>query len=69
MTKKLLPIYIGAFVNRDLEIFEEIRKFWKVNYNVSLVNFFDNKGKFNIKSLKKKNKKISYLVYNLKVIF
>lgn len=46
-------IYIGAICNRDMEIFKEIKRFCKVNYNIKIVNLLK-KGKFNLKYLKKK---------------
>ncbi len=46
-------IYIGAICNRDMEIFKEIKRFCKVNYNIKIVNLLK-KGKFNLKYFKKK---------------
>jgi len=54
-------IYVGSIVNRDLEFFEKIVKFTKVNYNIKIVNLLPDKGYkkgiFNIKYFQKKLKK------------
>jgi glutathione synthase/RimK-type ligase-like ATP-grasp enzyme len=56
----LKKIYIGSAVNRDLDIFEEIIKFAKINYNIKFINLFQKKGDnliFNEKYFKKRIKK------------
>ena len=64
-------IYLGAIVNRDLEIFEKIIKFAKVNYNIKIVNLIPHKGTkkgvFDIKYFRKKLKKypISLIIVKL----
>ncbi len=64
-------IYIGAICNRDLEIFEKIIKFAKVNYNIKIVNLIPHKGNkkgiFDIKYFRKKIKKypISLIIVKL----
>jgi len=68
MSNKLYRIYIGAICNRDLEIFQEIKKFCSKNYNISIVNLFKNgSDKFNVKYFKKKLKKypISLIIVKL----
>ncbi|MFX0070083.1 MAG: hypothetical protein ACFFAO_03245 [Candidatus Hermodarchaeota archaeon] len=54
-------IYIGAICNRDLEIFEKITQFVKVNYNIKIVNLLPHKGTkkgvFDVKYFRKKLKK------------
>ena len=67
MTKKLFPIYIGALVNRDLEIFEGINKCCKSNFNISIVNLYNNKSKFSEKYFLKKIKKypLSFIILKL----
>ena len=64
-------IYIGAVCNRDLEIFEKIIKFAKVNYNIKIVNLIPHKGAkkgiFDVKYFRKKLKKypISFIIVKL----
>ena len=53
---KLTKIYVGTFVNRDLEVFRKIKKFSELHYNISFVNLFK-KGIFSVKNLRKKLKK------------
>lgn len=62
MATKLNRIYAGSFVNRDLEIFEKIRKFCKSHYNIKIVNLFK-KEKFSVKYFRKKLKK-----YDIKLL-
>jgi glutathione synthase/RimK-type ligase-like ATP-grasp enzyme len=54
-------IYVGSIVNRDLEFFEKIVKFAKINYNIKIVNLLPDKGNkkgvFNVKYFQKKLKK------------
>ncbi|MHA1466567.1 MAG: hypothetical protein ACTSP6_00635 [Promethearchaeota archaeon] len=51
-------LYIGAICNRDLEIFEEIKRFSRTNYNIKIVNFFKNSSpNFSLKYFLKKLKK------------
>jgi glutathione synthase/RimK-type ligase-like ATP-grasp enzyme len=68
MSNKLYRIYIGAICNRDLEIFQEIKKFCSKNYNISIVNLFKNGSDiFNVKYFRKKLKKypISLIIVKL----
>lgn len=68
MSNKLNRIYIGAICNRDLEIFQEIKKFCSKNYNFSIVNLFKNGSNiFNVKYFQKKLKKypISLIIVKL----
>jgi hypothetical protein len=68
MSNKLYRIYIGAICNRDIEIFEEIKKFCSKNYNISIVNLFKSgSDSFNVKYFKKKLKKypISLIIVKL----
>lgn len=64
-------IYIGSIINRDLEIFEKIIKFAKVNYNIKIVNLIPHKGTkkgvFYVKYFRKKLKKypISLIIVKL----
>jgi len=51
-------LYIGAICNRDLEIFEEIKRFSRINYNIKIVNLFKNGSiNFSLKYFLKKLKK------------
>lgn len=51
-------LYIGAICNRDLEIFEEIKRFSRINYNIKIVNFLKNGSTtFSLKYFLKKLKK------------
>ncbi|MFX1376795.1 MAG: hypothetical protein ACFFA0_13380 [Promethearchaeota archaeon] len=68
MSNKLNKIYIGAICNRDLEIFNEIKKFCSKNYNISIINLFKNgSNSFNVKFFRKKLKKypISLIILKL----
>lgn len=68
MSNKLYRIYVGAICNRDLEIFQEIKKFCSKNYNISIVNLFKSgSDKFNVKYFKKRLKKypISLIIVKL----
>lgn len=62
----LKKIYVGAIVNRDCEVFEEIKKFSKINHNIKIVELFK-KNKFSVKYFRKKLKKypISYIIVKL----
>ncbi|NVM34645.1 MAG: hypothetical protein HWN81_03555 [Candidatus Lokiarchaeota archaeon] len=68
MSNKLSRIYIGSICNRDLVVFEKIKKFCGKNYNISIVNLLK-KGSniFSIKYLKKQLKKypISFIIVKL----
>lgn len=58
MSNKLSRIYIGSICNRDLEVFEKIKKFCNKNYNLSIINLLKNgSNNFNAKYLKKQLKK------------
>jgi len=64
-------IYIGSIINRDLEFFEKIVNFAKVNYNIKIVNLIPHKGNkkgiFDVKYFQKKLKKypISLIIVKL----
>ncbi len=61
-------LYIGAICNRDLEIFEEIKRFSRINYNLKIVNFFKNGfTTFSLKYFLKKLKKypFSFIIVKL----
>ncbi|MFX1552046.1 MAG: hypothetical protein ACFFB9_16985 [Promethearchaeota archaeon] len=65
MSNKLNRIYIGSICNRDLEIFDKIKKFCKKNYNIAIVNLLKkDSNTFNVKYFKKQLKKypISFLI-------
>lgn len=58
MSNKLSRIYIGSICNRDLEVFEKIKKFCNKNYNLSIINLLKKgSNNFNAKYLKKQLKK------------
>ncbi len=64
----LKRIYVGAIVNRDLEIFNEIKKFAKINYNIHIKDLIPKKkGVFKLKYFKKYVKKynFSFLIVKL----
>ncbi|UCC19550.1 MAG: hypothetical protein JSV62_15855 [Promethearchaeota archaeon] len=68
MSNKLSRIYIGSICNRDLEIFDKIKKFCYKNYNVSIVNLLKkDSNTFNVKHFKKQIKKfpISFIIVKL----
>ncbi|MFX0144975.1 MAG: hypothetical protein ACFE9C_12970 [Candidatus Hodarchaeota archaeon] len=68
MSNKLSRIYIGSICNRDLEIFDKIKKFCKKNYNIAIVNLLKkDSNTFNVKHYKKQIKKypISFLIVKL----
>ncbi|MGQ4875793.1 MAG: hypothetical protein ACP6IY_17145 [Promethearchaeia archaeon] len=68
MATKLNKIYVGAIVNRDLEIFEKLRKFTKLNYNINIVNLINfKKNSFNEGYLKKKIKKYPFSLLIVKL--
>jgi len=61
-------IYVGAIVNRDLEIFNEIRRFAKINYGIYIKNLIPKKkGIFSPKYFKKKIKKYNFSYFILKL--
>lgn len=66
MNKK---IYIGAICNRDVEVFTQIQKFFKVHYNnkTSIISLLKKDNSFSTKHIKKKIKKypISFLIVKL----
>lgn len=58
MSNKLSRIYIGSICNRDLEVFEQIKKFCNKNYNLSIINLIKKgSNSFNAKYLKRQLKK------------
>ncbi|MFX1378339.1 MAG: hypothetical protein ACFFA4_04540 [Promethearchaeota archaeon] len=68
MSNKLSRIYIGSICNRDLEIFDKIKKFCKKNYNISIVNLLKkDSNTFSAKHFKKQIKKypISFIIVKL----
>ncbi|MFX1502521.1 MAG: hypothetical protein ACFFDH_16285 [Promethearchaeota archaeon] len=68
MSNKLNRIYIGSICNRDLMVFEKIKKFCSKNYNISIINLLK-KGSdtFSAKFLKKQLKRypISFIIIKL----
>ncbi|TXT61624.1 MAG: Inositol 1, 3, 4-trisphosphate 5/6-kinase [Promethearchaeota archaeon] len=60
-------IYVGTICNRDLEVFEEIKKFCKQNYNIRFINLLK-KGKFSLKYFKKKLSKYSISLLIVKLL-
>ncbi|MFX1324795.1 MAG: hypothetical protein ACFE8N_07555 [Promethearchaeota archaeon] len=68
MSNKLSRLYIGTICNRDLDIFDKIKRFCNKNHNISIVNLLK-KGTstFNAKYLKKQLKKypISLIIIKL----
>lgn len=64
MPKKII---IGSVCNRDLAIFDEIKRFSKINYGIKFVNLLKNGSSFSVKYFKKKLKKyqISFLIVKL----
>ena len=64
MPKKII---IGSICNRDLAIFDEIKRFSKINYGIKFVNLLKNGSSFSVKYFKKKLKKyqISFLIVKL----
>jgi glutathione synthase/RimK-type ligase-like ATP-grasp enzyme len=67
-------IYVGAIVNRDLEVFREIKRFAKVQFNIEIKNLIPKKkgkhgklGKFNCKYFKKKIKKYPFAFFIVKL--
>ena len=68
MSQKLNRIYIGSICNRDLEVFNNIKKFCSKNYNISIVNLLKKgNNSFSTKYLKKQLKKypISFFIVKL----
>jgi glutathione synthase/RimK-type ligase-like ATP-grasp enzyme len=68
VSNKLSRIYIGSICNRDLEVFEQIKKFLTTNYNISIVNLYKNGSESSVsKYIKKKLKKypISLIIVKL----
>ncbi|MFX1304324.1 MAG: hypothetical protein ACFE9X_13295 [Promethearchaeota archaeon] len=58
MSNKLSRIYIGSICNRDLEVFEKIKKFCSKNYNISIINLLKKgSNSFSIKYFKKQLKR------------
>ncbi len=69
MSNKFNRIYIGAICNRDLEIFQEIKKFCSKNYNFSVINLFKTgSDNFNVKYFRKKIKKYPISLIILKLL-
>ncbi|MFX1313700.1 MAG: hypothetical protein ACFFHD_14010 [Promethearchaeota archaeon] len=69
MSNKLNRIYIGAICNRDLEIFEQIKKFLSKNYNISIVNLYRDGTEASItKYIKKKLKKYPISLIIIKIL-
>ncbi|TFG21806.1 MAG: hypothetical protein EU529_12385 [Promethearchaeota archaeon] len=64
MPKKII---VGSICNRDLDIFDEIKRFSKINYGIKFVNLLKNGSSFSVKYFKKKLKKyqISFLIVKL----
>lgn len=60
-------IIIGSICNRDLAIFDEIKRFSKINYGIKIINLLKNGSSFSVKYFKKKLKKyqISFLIVKL----
>ncbi|MFX0023135.1 MAG: hypothetical protein ACFE9S_12480 [Candidatus Hermodarchaeota archaeon] len=68
MSNKLSRIYIGSICNRDLEVFEKIKKFCNKNYNISIISLLKkDSNTFNVKFFKKQIKRypISYIIVKL----
>ncbi len=68
MSNKLSRIYIGSICNRDLEIFDKIKKFCFKNYNISIINLLKKESNtFNAKYFIKQVKKypISLIIVKL----
>ncbi|MFX0104087.1 MAG: hypothetical protein ACFE75_01195 [Candidatus Hodarchaeota archaeon] len=68
MSNKLNRLYIGSICNRDLEVFEKIKKFCNKNYNLSIINLLKKgSNNFNVNYLKKQLKKypISLIIVKL----
>ncbi|MFW9820643.1 MAG: hypothetical protein ACFFE5_13620 [Candidatus Thorarchaeota archaeon] len=68
MSNKLSRIYIGSICNRDLEVFEKIKKFCIKNYNISIINLLKkDSNSFNVKFFKKQIKRypISFIIVKL----
>jgi len=69
MSNKFNRIYIGAICNRDLEIFQEIKKFCSKNYNFSVINLFKTgSDNFSVKYFRKKIKKYPISLIILKLL-
>jgi len=61
----LKKIYVGAICNRDMEVFENINKFLRLNYNIKIIDLLKN-GVFNLRYFKKKlTKPLSLLIVKL----
>jgi len=68
MVNNIKKTYILAIVNRDLEIFSEIKKFLLTNYNIYVIDLIKNDLKpFEAKRLKKKLKKYPFSFIILKL--
>jgi len=63
----LKRFYVGTIVNRDLEVFKEITKFLKTNYNLIPVNLLKDNLTFSLKHFKKliKRNPLSFLIVKL----
>jgi len=68
VSNKLSRIYIGSVCNRDLVVFDKIKRFCSKNYNISIINLIK-KGSntFSANYFKKKIKKypISFIIVKL----
>jgi len=64
MSKKVI---VGCICNRDLEVFDKIKRFAKFNYSVKFVNLLKNNTAFSVKYFKKKIRKyqISFFIVKL----
>ncbi len=68
MSNKLSRIYIGSICNRDLEVFDKIKKFCNKNYNISIINLLKkDSNSFNVKFFKKQIRRypISFIIVKL----
>jgi glutathione synthase/RimK-type ligase-like ATP-grasp enzyme len=68
LSNKLSRIYIGSICNRDLEVFDKIKKFCKKNYNISIINLLKkDSNTFNPKFFKKQIRRypISFIIVKL----
>jgi hypothetical protein len=68
VSNKLNRIFIGSICNRDLELFDQVRKFCNKNYNISIIDLVKKgNNSFNPKYYKKQLKKypISSIIVKL----
>ena len=68
MSNKLNRLYIGSICNRDLKVFDKIKKFCNKNYNLSIISLLKKgSNNFNVNYLKKQLKKypISLIIVKL----